>query len=169
LNVGPHDEILPDQRRRRTGTGLPHYLLWDVRVHGSAREDIMIQVAALALASHFVLAADRVPRFDVEPSCRAAGRASIAVAGRTTDSCRTDERAARTELEQTWTGFSADDKSHCSVLARMGGAPSYVELQSCLEISRDARRIVRERARADEADGETTGAGRAAAPKSQRR
>ena len=104
----------------------------------------MIYFAVMTLGSQLVLAADTVPTLNVEPSCRSAATTSIMV-GRTADNCLNDERAARTALEQGWKQFSADDKSHCMSLVQTGGGASYVELLSCLEMSRDARKISQDR------------------------
>lgn len=104
----------------------------------------MIYFAVMTLGSQLVLAADTVPTLNVEPSCRSAATTSIMV-GRTADNCLNDERAARTQLEQSWTQFSANDKSHCMSLVQTGGGASYVELLSCLEMSRDARKISQDR------------------------
>ncbi len=56
-----------------------------------------------------------------------------------------DENAARDVLVKDWGQFSASDKDHCLSMISTGGGPSYVELLSCLEMSRDAKRIAQER------------------------
>ena len=103
----------------------------------------MMPFPALMLASTLLtVVADRVPILKVEKSCRAAGSAGLG-AGRTTESCMNDENAARDSLNQDWGQFSAADKSHCLTMVSTGGDPSYVELLSCLEMSRDAKKIAR--------------------------
>jgi hypothetical protein len=104
----------------------------------------MMPFAALALGSSLILAADGVPTLKVETSCKAAGSAGMS-AGRTTESCMNDEKSAREDLVKTWSTFSADDKSHCLSMVSTGGGPSYVELLSCLEMSRDAKKIAQGR------------------------
>jgi hypothetical protein len=52
-----------------------------------------------------------------------------------------DETAARDTLQKNWSKYSATDKQECLGMERTGGPASYVELQSCLEIRRDARDI----------------------------
>lgn len=105
----------------------------------------MMPFAALAFASSLVtVAADNVPNLKVEPSCRAAGVEGV-ITGRTADSCLNDEKAAREELVKTWSSFSGDDKTHCLSMVSTGGGPSYVELLSCLEMSRDAKKIAQGR------------------------
>ena len=105
----------------------------------------MMPFAAIALGSSLItLAADGVPTLKVERSCNAAGAAGLGM-GRTADSCMNDEKAAREDLVKTWSTFSADDKSHCLSMVTTGGSPSYVELLSCLEMSRDAKKIAQGR------------------------
>jgi hypothetical protein len=101
----------------------------------------MMPFAAVALASHLTLvSATEVPRLNVEPSCKTAGAEGMAL-GRTTQSCLNDEKAARDQLGKDWSTFSAADKNHCLSMVSTGGSPSYVELLSCLEMSRDAKKI----------------------------
>ena len=104
----------------------------------------MMPFAALALGSSLIMAADGVPTLKVEPSCKAAGAAGLMM-GRTAESCMNDEKSAREDLVKTWSTFSADDKSHCLSMVSTGGGPSYVELLSCLEMSRDAKKIAQGR------------------------
>jgi hypothetical protein len=112
-------------------------------------------------------AADGIPQLDVEPSCQAAEGAAMVV-GRDGDNCRSDEWAAKAAVARDWDKFSGTDKSHCVALVKTGGPASYVELLSCLEVSRDARRIVQERSqravKRSTQGGETTGAGSAFPP-----
>ena len=101
--------------------------------------------AAFVLGSSLItLASDGVPVLKVEPSCKAAGAAGLMM-GRTADSCMNDEKAAREDLVKNCSTFSADDKSHCLSMVSTGGGPSYVELLSCLEMSRDAKKIAQGR------------------------
>ena len=105
----------------------------------------MMPFAAFALGSSLItVAADNVPTLKVEPSCKAAGAAGLMM-GRTTESCMNDEKTAREELVKNWSSFSGDDKSHCLSMVSTGGGPSYVELLSCLEMSRDAKKIAQGR------------------------
>jgi hypothetical protein len=108
------------------------------------RTSAMMPFAALALGTNLILAADKVPTLKVEPSCKAAGVAGMAL-GRTTESCLNDEKTARDQLVKDWATFSAADKSHCLSMISTGGSPSYVELISCLEMSRDAKKIAQGR------------------------
>jgi hypothetical protein len=89
-------------------------------------------------ASHLVLVADRIPQFDVGPSCRAAATAGIS-ADRNEDSCRRDETGARQKLEKEWSGFTSAERGRCTSLSHRGGSPSYVELLTCLELAKQAK------------------------------
>lgn len=105
----------------------------------------MMPFAALALASSLTMvAADGVPTLKVDKSCQAAGVGGL-IAGRTTDSCLNDEKSAREDLVKNWSTFSPSDRSHCLSMISTGGDPSYVELLSCLEMSRDAKKIAQGR------------------------
>jgi hypothetical protein len=86
-------------------------------------------------ASHIVLAADRVPEFKIEPTCRAAATAAIAP-DRGTDACQRDERNARGKLVQEWGSYPAKQKADCMRLSQLGGQPSYVEMLTCLELAK---------------------------------
>lgn len=97
----------------------------------------------ILVTSQLTLVADRVPDFNVVPSCRAATTVS-AMANRTEDSCKQDEQAAKTKLDQEWTQFSAAQKSHCVQLSSLGGPASYVELITCLEMSKAANTMPRD-------------------------
>jgi hypothetical protein len=84
--------------------------------------------------------ADDVPTLQVGPSCEAAGRGTVVI-GRSKESCMADETTARDALQKNWSKYSATDKQQCLGMEKAGGPSSYVELQSCLEIRRDARDI----------------------------
>ena len=106
----------------------------------------MMPFAALAFGTSLItVAAGGVPTLKVEPSCKAAGVEGMIV-GRTVESCLNDEKAAREQLTKDWGSYSADDKNHCLSMVSTGGGPSYVELLSCLEMSRDAKKIAQDRA-----------------------
>jgi hypothetical protein len=105
---------------------------------------MVLPFAALPLATHLILVADGIPRFDIRATCRPAAAAATTI-GRTLDSCIRDEREARDQLGKNWSQFRADDRIRCVERARLSPEPSYVELLTCLEVSRDARAL-RERA-----------------------
>ena len=115
------------------------------------RDTAMMPFAALALGTSLITVASSggVPTLKVESSCKAAGAAGMIV-GRTAESCLNDEKSAHDQLQKDWGSFSADDKNHCLSMVSTGGSPSYVELLSCLEMSRDAKKIAQDRGTTDQ-------------------
>jgi len=100
---------------------------------------IAIAVLLLGLPAPAAIA-DSAPKLDVTTSCNAAARGAIS-AGRDRESCLADEHAAEDILNQNWSKYSAADKSQCIGNVKTGGPPSYVELLSCLEVMRDAKKV----------------------------
>ncbi|MGA8998194.1 MAG: hypothetical protein WB463_09970 [Pseudolabrys sp.] len=94
-------------------------------------------------ASHVVLAADTVPKFDVERTCRPAAAAGI-LPGRDSSACQRDENDARSKLEQDWTQYTAAQRNQCAGFAGLDRAPSYVELLTCLEMAKQAKELPQE-------------------------
>jgi hypothetical protein len=94
----------------------------------------------LLASSHLMLAADRVPEFNIDPSCRAATTASVMV-NRNESSCKKDEDTARAKLDQDWAQYSPAQKTQCVRLSTLGGPASYVELITCLEMSKAASNL----------------------------
>jgi hypothetical protein len=89
-----------------------------------------------ALVALQVVAADQVPNLDVAPGCRAA--VDISGIAAPEQACLNDEQTARNDLAKQWSQFRADDKAMCLDQTKTFN-PSYVELQTCLELMRDAR------------------------------
>jgi hypothetical protein len=100
---------------------------------------IAIAVLLIGLPAAAALA-DNPPKLDVTISCNAAARGAIS-AGRDTESCLADERAALDLLAKGWSDFNAAHKTQCIGNVKTGGPPSYVELLSCLEVMRDAKKF----------------------------
>src|SRR3981189_1862943 len=98
----------------------------------------LIRTAAF-VTTMVAAAADKVPDFNVEASCRDA--ASRAAPVGTFDACMRKEREARVEVAGQWAEFTSGDKSHCLGLSSLGGMPTYTELLTCLELARDARNL----------------------------
>jgi hypothetical protein len=93
-----------------------------------------------AMAGSLVLAAaDGVPNFNIDPSCRAA--AQQAASADYVSVCRNTEQKARDELERQWPQLNAADKAQCVPAATAGGNPTYTELFTCLEMARDVRQL----------------------------
>jgi len=91
-------------------------------------------------ASH-ILAADTVPKFSVERTCRPAAAVSSILPGRDASACQRDESDARTKLEQDWTQYSDAQRAQCAGFAALDQAPSYVELLTCLEMAKQAKEL----------------------------
>lgn len=92
----------------------------------------------VAGTSPSLAATDNVPKFDIERNCRSelSGGSST---GETMASCRADEQRARDELVPRWNSFSAADKKLCIQETRIDGSPSYVELETCLDMTPSGR------------------------------
>jgi hypothetical protein len=101
---------------------------------------------AIAVAVHLVVAAaDGVPNINYESGCRASAAASVSL-GITVDNqsvaaCMAEEKSARDQLVRQWTQFPPNERMHCEREAALGQMPSYVELQTCLQIARDTRTL----------------------------
>lgn len=83
-------------------------------------------------------AADGVPAFNVEPSCK--GGLDSPGLNERYSRCLAEEKEARGKLEAGWSKYPPADRTQCSDTARMG-TPSYVELLTCLEMARDAAKM----------------------------
>ena len=102
---------------------------------------IRITFVALSIGTQAGLAiAAGPPKLDIRPSCEAAVRFAL-TAGRDEKACFDDEHTAQDAVTKSWSRYSADDKTQCVGMVNAGGPPSYVELQSCLEMMRDAATI----------------------------
>ena len=112
------------------------------RAHDSlASEEIMFPPLTIPIAALVVLAAtkDSVPRFNVEPSCRAAAQRAVPVGAINT--CIQKEQEIREQLAREWSKFPAADKATCIGLSTAGGIPTYTELITCLELARDVKAL----------------------------
>ena len=92
-------------------------------------------ISMIVLSSQLVLpVADGVPKFDISRSCKLD---VAATAGLTVDqsvkSCISDERKARGQLGKNWAKSPAASKATCIPQESIGGTPSYVSLQTCLQ------------------------------------
>jgi hypothetical protein len=95
-----------------------------------------LATAADAASQKLTSIADSVPKFDMARECRAEGGSTA-----TLDACTTDEAAARNKLQPLWSQSSAAEKTSCLGETSMDGTPSYVELQICLDMARDAKKL----------------------------
>jgi hypothetical protein len=103
------------------------------------RVSLLTFVAAISLAPLACLAADdTVPEFNIAGNCKTDQPYSKGT-GETVNKCANDEQAAKQQLSQEWSKFSAGEKTTCIKETRIDGTPSYVELKVCLEMAYDTR------------------------------
>jgi hypothetical protein len=104
------------------------------------RKSIIVAVLGAAVsitASHGVRAADAVPKFDIAGICKAE-TAETAGIGETLESCMKAEEQSRTQVAAQWSKFATEDRAACTRASSIDDTPSYVELQTCLEMASDA-------------------------------
>src|SRR5687767_9750758 len=110
-------------------------------------ESVMVfPFTTLAFAAQFVVAvADGVPNINYESGCRASAAASaslgIVVDNQSISACMAEEKDTRDKLVRQWTQFPANDRAHCEREAALGQMPSYVELQTCLQIAAETKTL----------------------------
>jgi hypothetical protein len=100
-----------------------------------------ISFSMIVLGSQLVVTvADTVPKFDITRSCKLdlAATAGLSVA-QSTKSCMNDERKAKGQLASKWSTFPASSRTSCISQESIGGTPSYVSLQTCLQMGQWAR------------------------------
>jgi hypothetical protein len=100
-----------------------------------------ISFSMIVLSSQLVImVADTVPKFDITRSCKLdiAATAGLSV-DQSLKSCMNDERKARQQLAGKWSTFPAPSRTSCSSQESVGGTPSYVSLQTCLQLGQWAR------------------------------
>jgi hypothetical protein len=92
-------------------------------------------VSMVVLGTQLVVpVADGVPKFNVARNCKLD---VAATAGLTVDqsvkSCMSDEQKAKRQLASQWSKFPAAIRASCTSQESIGGTPSYVSLQTCLQ------------------------------------
>jgi hypothetical protein len=98
--------------------------------------------AMMVGGSLLVAVVDRVPDLNFEPICRESagpslnGKDNVGI-------CRSDEGAARDALAKQWSEFDSADRARCIRLSTTNHSASYVEVLTCLEMNRDAKKIRR--------------------------
>jgi hypothetical protein len=96
---------------------------------------MLLHLPIIILTSlHPMAIADAVPQFDITRECQAEGGTK-----ETEQRCASDEMHARDQLQAEWVQFSSSAKLECEGEASDDGTSSYVELQTCLEMERDAK------------------------------
>lgn len=100
-----------------------------------------ISISMIILSSQLVMpVADGVPKFDIARSCKLdlAATASLSV-DQSLKSCINDEQKAKQQLAGRWAKFPAPSRASCVSQESIGDTPSYVSLQTCLQIGQWAR------------------------------
>ncbi|MDR3464560.1 MAG: hypothetical protein P4M07_01315 [Xanthobacteraceae bacterium] len=98
---------------------------------------LLAGVLDVTLGAGAARAADTFPKFDIQHNCKLETSETSGV-GETMESCVGDETRARDELKPKWDGFKKADQTTCLRETSLDGTPSYVELQICLEMTRDS-------------------------------
>jgi hypothetical protein len=98
---------------------------------------MLFTLSAIVLSSQIALVSEVPPTLDFAVGCRAANQSKQA----NLQECFKDEAAARTTLAETWLQYPLGDRANCSAVATSGGPQSYVELVTCLQMARDAKKI----------------------------
>jgi len=100
-----------------------------------------ISVSMIALGSQLVVAvANGVPVFDVTRTCKLDLAATAGLSNtQSVKACIMDEKRAQQQLGSRWSKYPASSKAQCIPQESIGGTPSYVSLQTCLQMNQWAR------------------------------
>jgi hypothetical protein len=74
------------------------------------------------------------PKLDVEATCRRGQVLERRNEKTHYQGCLTDETVAQKEMIKTWATFKQGAQAMCTQETKIGGAPSYVELLTCLQL-----------------------------------
>jgi hypothetical protein len=92
---------------------------------------MFLSLPAVLVVTPFIIGvADEVPKFNLSTTC-----------GGGSDRCVKSETAAHDDLAKQWAQFPAADRARCVQLATTSRMPSYVQVLTCLEMAREARRL----------------------------
>ncbi len=94
-----------------------------------------LPIAILAALSPIAVS-DTVPKFDTVRECSFEGGPRVDVAR-----CSRDEAAALRQLQEAWAQYAGADRKACTAEATIGSFASYVDLLTCLEMTRDAKSV----------------------------
>lgn len=85
---------------------------------------------------------DSLPSLNIEAGCKDVAKNGL---NKTTDfpGCLKDERKARDLLHKEWASYSGDMHIQCLHLVTPAALPSYVTLQQCLVMARDAQKLIK--------------------------
>jgi hypothetical protein len=98
----------------------------------------MWNAGLISIALHaglLTFAADGPPRFDINKSCAGLTAQNSGIA-RPQQACREDENKAQSALAGRWAGYPAGARDRCVKSASLVGAPSYVQVLTCLEMTK---------------------------------
>jgi hypothetical protein len=122
----------------------------------SSEDKMLIQIS-LILASQLVVAVavdDKVPLFNIERGCKVDSASAFdpnAGMSATIKRCMNDEQEARDQLQTQWLGFADSDRAMC-MSETVGeksydssNPPRYVELLTCLQDQKLARKLPKQR------------------------
>ncbi|MEH2523955.1 MULTISPECIES: hypothetical protein [unclassified Bradyrhizobium] len=100
-----------------------------------------ISISMIVLSSQLVMpVADSVPKFDIARSCKLDVAATVGLSvDQSLKSCINDEQKAKQQLASRWSKFPAPSRVSCVSQESIGGTPSYVSLQTCLQMGQWAR------------------------------
>ncbi|EIM25502.1 hypothetical protein [Microvirga lotononidis] len=79
-------------------------------------------------------AAQELPRFNVEATCKEA-QPLVPQDTNPYDSCMRDETAAQRQLREIWNSTAESVRATCAREAQIGGTPSYVDMLTCLQVA----------------------------------
>jgi hypothetical protein len=100
-----------------------------------------LSFSMIVLSSQMAVAvADSVPKYDIARNCKLDLAATAGLsADQSLKSCINDEQKARQQLGRQWSKFPAASRASCAGQENIGGTPSYVSLQTCLQMGQWAR------------------------------
>lgn len=87
---------------------------------------------------------DRVPKLNVEATCKAAVAADKAMGlalPQSYEDCMRDENAAQQQLNSVWLSNSNDIRNQCEGEATAAGIDSYVDLLTCMQMADAAKSL----------------------------
>lgn len=103
------------------------------------RLTMLVAIAVVSFcAQPYAAVADEVPKFNFRQSCHADVQAYQGGSGDA--ACLEDEQKARETVISQWTQFEPRSRARCMrMVTSIAGAESYVELLTCLQLSKDLK------------------------------
>jgi hypothetical protein len=94
----------------------------------------VLALAMILIGTPLANAAEALPTYDYAKNCKEQLGYVLGI-GQTEAACVSDEQQARQQLSSEWNSFSPAEKASCIRETNIG-TPSYVELQTCLQMTR---------------------------------